>query len=101
MIAGAEGSAMEAFRAGQAEEQECLFYVAQSRARDRLILYAPTEKSNGHNRPLSPFLRPSRGLFDTPFVVPARPLPVAAEARGIDLVVDGPAPLRRPADRSL
>ena len=56
MIAGAEGSALEAFRAGQAEEQECLFYVAQSRARDRLILYAPTEKSNGHNRPLSPFL---------------------------------------------
>jgi len=37
MIAGAEGSALEAFRAGQAEEQECLFYVAQSRARDRLI----------------------------------------------------------------
>ena len=51
MIAGAEGDALEVFRAGQAEEQECLFYVAQSRARDRLILYAPTEKSNGHNRP--------------------------------------------------
>ena len=33
MIAGADGSALEAFRAGQVEEQECLFYVAQSRAR--------------------------------------------------------------------
>ena len=65
MIAGAEGSALEAFRAGQAEEQECLFYVAQSRARDRLILYAPTEKSNGHNRPLSPFLDRLGDYLDT------------------------------------
>src|ERR1035437_4454679 len=56
MIAGAEGSALEEFRAGQAEEQECLFYVAQSRARDRLILYAPTETSDGKRRSLSPFI---------------------------------------------
>lgn len=89
MIAGAEGSALEAFRAGQAEEQECLFYVAQSRARDRLILYAPTEKSNGHNRPLSPFLERLGPTLTRHSVVPARPLPVAAEARDIDLVVDG------------
>jgi len=89
MIAGAEGDALEAFRAGQAEEQECLFYVGQSRARDRLILYAPTEKSNGHNRPLSPFLDRLGGFLARRSVVPARPLPVAAEAQGIDLVVDG------------
>jgi hypothetical protein len=89
MIAGAEGSALEAFRAGQAEEQECLFYVAQSRARDRLILYAPTEKSNGHNRPLSPFLDRLGATLTRRSVVPARALPVAAEARGIELVVDG------------
>lgn len=89
MIAGAEGSALEAFRAGQAEEQECLFYVAQSRARDRLILYAPTEKSNGHNRPLSPFLDRLGVTLTRRSVVPARPLPVAAEAREIDLIVDG------------
>lgn len=89
MIAGAEGSAIETFRAGQAEEQECLFYVAQSRARDRLILYAPTEKSNGHNRPLSPFLDRLGATLARHSIVPARPLPVAAEARGVDLVVDG------------
>ena len=89
MIAGAEGSALEAFRVGQAEEQECLFYVAQSRARDRLILYAPTEKSNGHNRPLSPFLDRLGATLTRRSVVPARPLPMAAEARDIDLVVDG------------
>ncbi|PWJ88184.1 PD-(D/E)XK nuclease superfamily protein [Mesorhizobium loti] len=89
MIAGAEGSALEAYRAGQAEEQECLFYVAQSRARDRLILYAPTEKSNGHSRPLSPFLDRLGSALTRRSVVPARPLPVAAEARGVELVIDG------------
>jgi len=89
MIAGAEGSALEAFRAGQAEEQECLFYVAQSRARDRLILYAPTEKSNGHNRPLSPFLDRIGPTLMRRAVVPVRPLPVAEEAQGIELTVDG------------
>jgi hypothetical protein len=89
MIAGAEGSALEAFRAGQAEEQECLFYVAQSRARDRLILYAPTEKSNGHNRPLSPFLDRLGTSLTRRSVVPARLLPTAAEAQGIELIVDG------------
>lgn len=89
MIAGAEGSAIETFRAGQAEEQECLFYVAQSRARDRRMLYAPTEKSNGHNRPLSPFLDRLGATLTRRSLVPARPLPVAAEARGVDLVVEG------------
>jgi superfamily I DNA/RNA helicase len=89
MIAGAVGDALEAFRAGQAEEQECLFYVGQSRARDRLMLYAPTEKSNGHNRPLSPFLNRLGGYLARRSLVPARTLPVAPEARDIDLVVDG------------
>jgi superfamily I DNA/RNA helicase len=89
MIAGAEGSALEAFRTDQAAEQECLFYVAQSRARDRLILYAPTEKSNGHNRPLSPFLDRLGATLMRRSVVPARALPMAAEAQDIDLVVDG------------
>ncbi len=89
MIEGAEGRALEAFRAGQAEEQECLFYVAQSRARDRLMLYAPTEKSNGQNRPVSPFLDRLGATLIRHAVVPARSLPIAAEARDIDLVVDG------------
>jgi len=89
MIAGIEGSVLEAFRAGQAEEQECLFYVALSRARDRLILYAPTEKSNGHNRPLSPFLDRLGTNLTRRSIVPARALPEAAEARNIDMVIDG------------
>ncbi|WP_018240832.1 UvrD-helicase domain-containing protein [Ensifer sp. BR816] len=89
MITGAEGSALDAFRTGQAEEQECLFYVALSRARDRLFLYAPTEKSNGHNRPLSPFLdRLGTTLLRRP-IVPARALPPAADAQGVELIIDG------------
>jgi ATP-dependent helicase/DNAse subunit B len=89
MTAGAEGVALEAFRAGQVEEQECLFYVAQSRARDRLILYAPTKKSNGHNRPLSPFLDRLGATLICRSLVPTRPPPVAAEAQSVNLVVDG------------
>lgn len=89
MIAGTENSAVETFRAGQAEEQECLFYVAQSRARDRLIFYAPTEKSNGHNRPLSPFLDRLGNTLKSCLGVPNRPLPVATEERSVDLVVEG------------
>lgn len=89
MIAGAEGSAIEAFQAGQTEEQECLFYVAQSRARDRLILYAPTEKRNRHNRPISPFLDRLGTTLERRSVIPVRPLPIAVEAQRVDLVVDG------------
>jgi hypothetical protein len=89
MIAGAGGASIEVFRAEQEEEQECLFFVAHSRARDRLILYAPTEKSNGHNRPLSPFLDRLAPALTRRSVVPLRALPLAAEARDIQLVVDG------------
>lgn len=89
MVEGAEGSALDVFRAGHAEEQECLFYVALSRARDRLFLYAPTQKSNGHNRPLSSFLdRVGSGLVRTK-VSPTRILPPAPEAGDVTLVVDG------------
>ncbi|BAI96870.1 DNA helicase [Sphingobium sp. TA15] len=89
MVEGAEGRALDVFRAGHAEEQECLFYVALSRARDRLFLYAPTQKSNGHNRPLSSFLdRVGSGLARTK-VNPAKTLPPAPEAGDVTLVVDG------------
>jgi hypothetical protein len=89
MIEGGSETAVGLFRAGQAEEQECLFYVAMSRARDRLFLYAPTQKSNGQNRPLSPFLdRLGTGLARRS-MSPARVLPPAPEAGEVALVVDG------------
>jgi superfamily I DNA/RNA helicase/Zn-dependent peptidase ImmA (M78 family) len=88
MIAGGTGSALEVFRLGQAEEQECLFYVALSRARDRLLLYSPTQKSNGASHPASAFL--SRlGPLNRNHVVPQRTLPVAPEETAIPLAIDG------------
>ncbi len=102
MIAGAEGSALEAFRAGQAEEQECLFYVALSRARDRLILYAPTEKSNGHNRPLSPFLDRLGSTLDATLGHAGAAASRARPKRGdIEFVVDGRLRFGARANRAL
>lgn len=89
MVTGGEGTALEIFNEGQREEQECLFYVALSRARDRLFIYAPTQKANGHRRPLSSFLdRLGVGVIRR-HVTPARNLPAAPEAADIELTVDG------------
>ncbi len=56
LIAGASGSGIDATKEGIIEEQECLFFVALSRARDRLFLYHPTVSAIGRSRPRSPFL---------------------------------------------
>lgn len=90
MVEGEKGGAIEAWRAGQEEEQECLFYVALSRARDRLIIYAPTQKANGHDRPLSPFLRRVGPDTTRHHVTPTRSLPTPADAREVDLDIEGP-----------
>lgn len=89
LVAGAEGSPAEAFRAGFSEEQECLFYVALSRARDRLILYAPTQTANGNNRPLSPYLDRLGGELDRRTVVPLRALPPAPGDSNVEMQVEG------------
>lgn len=89
MVTGGQGTALEIFQEGQAEEQECLFYVALSRAHDRLFIYAPTQKANGHTRALSPFLdRLGPGVVRRG-VSPTRNLPPAPEAANIELAVDG------------
>ena len=89
LVAGGTGTALDIFRAGHFEEQECLFYVAQSRARDRLFLFAVTQKSNGHNRPLSPFLNRLGVGLTRGRVNPSRALPPAPEAASIELSIDG------------
>jgi superfamily I DNA/RNA helicase len=89
MVEGGEGSALEIFRAGQAEEQECLFYVALSRARERLFLYAPTQNAKGHRRPLSPFLDRLGSNLVRQHVRPIRSLPPRPEAADITLLIDG------------
>lgn len=89
MIEGVPGSAREIFRAEQALEQECLFYVALSRARDRLFLYAPTQKSNGHRWSLSPFLERLGPRLQERDITPERALPEVPEDRNIELVIKG------------
>ena len=89
MVEGAEGPALDAFRMGQAEEQECLFYVALSRARDRLFLYAPTQKSNGHKRSLSAFLDRLGPMLVRRSITPERALPPAPEMADIALAING------------
>ncbi|WIY69013.1 ATP-dependent helicase [Aquidulcibacter paucihalophilus] len=85
MIAGVAGTFTDAFHRGQADEQECLFFVALSRARDRLFFYAPTQKSNGHARQLSPFLsRLGNGLISKE-VAPVLPIPPAEGAESLTI----------------
>lgn len=89
MISGGEGDALTVFRAGDAEERECLFYVAASRARDRLFLYAVTHKSNDAARPLSPFLDRLAGSLARLSIAPMQTLPPKPEDAPINLVVNG------------
>ncbi len=56
MIEGAEGGTIALAAADHALEQECLFYVAASRARDRLLLYSATRTASGSRRDPSPFI---------------------------------------------
>ena len=52
MIEGAEGTPLEIFRRGEEEEQECIFFVAVSRARDRpYFTHQPTRAVGEANRP--------------------------------------------------
>lgn len=57
-------SGRDAAMAGHEQEQECIFFVALSRARDRLIIYTTTHSQGGRKSPISPFLEPiSHRLF--------------------------------------
>lgn len=77
LIAGSEGmSGVEAVRHGHAEEEECLFFVAMSRARRSLTLYAAGQMANGKNRSPSPYLDRINGQATTvtepPLHLPSR-----------------------------
>lgn len=56
MIAGTEERGREITDREHREEQQCLFYVALSRARDRLFLYAASQTASGASRQASPFV---------------------------------------------
>ena len=57
MIDGAAGlTVTDEARRAQEHEEQCLFFVAVSRARSHLILHLPQKQRNGKNRNPSPFL---------------------------------------------
>ncbi|MNJ31913.1 ATP-dependent DNA helicase PcrA [compost metagenome] len=88
MVAGGQGSAEEIARAAHNEEQECLFYVAMSRAKTRLMFYGATSTSNGRARPLSPFLD-RIGPVQRRAVTPATVMPPASDEALIPIVFSG------------
>ena len=88
MVTGGEGSPDEIARAAHNEEQECLFYVAMSRARDRLAFYGATAKSNGTSRPLSKFLERIGAVGRRP-VTPLTILPPAPDVAQIPVAFSG------------
>ncbi len=57
IIDGTEGiSSLQALQQGHEQEQECVFFVALSRARDQLHLSASSQQANGNRRNRSSFL---------------------------------------------
>lgn len=89
MVAGWAGDSLSLFKAGSAEERECLFYVALSRAKDRLVLYSAREKSGGADRPASPFLARLGDKVAQSAMVLTRTLPETAEEAPIGVDIAG------------
>lgn len=78
LIHGSENlTGIEAVKAGHDEEEECLFFVALSRARDRLQLYAYTRQADGRARSPSKFVAPLDRLLVRPVSVPLLPSPTS------------------------
>jgi len=74
LIHGSDGIlGLEAVRAGHDEEEECLFFVALSRARDRLHLYASSVQSDGRARNPSKFMASIRHHLIQPPGPPQQP----------------------------
>lgn len=66
MIEGGHGlTGLEAVKAGHTEEEECKFFVAISRAKDSLFLYASSQQSNGNNRNRSEYIDRIAPLIQT------------------------------------
>ena len=65
MIEGSSHSGLSAQKDGHHEEQECLFFVALSRAEERVTLYAPSRQAGGRRQSRSPFVDRIEAWFET------------------------------------
>lgn len=85
LIHGSEGlTGIEAVKAGHDEEEECLFFVALSRARDGLQLYAYARQADGRARSPSKFVAPIDRLLVRPVPVP---LQAGLKSTGVPLAI--------------
>ena len=92
LVAGGSGKGKDDLEEAHAQERECLFYVACSRARDRLVTYAAVKSirlGKDIKRQVSPFLARLGSAVLTRHVNPARALPPAPEMAAVALHVDG------------
>ncbi|MFC7396508.1 UvrD-helicase domain-containing protein [Chelatococcus sp. GCM10030263] len=88
LVRGAEGTGKEIRQQAHLDEQECLFYVAMSRARDRLVLYTPTKNAAGskwsHSEYIDRIVPPAiRSYFDPTLELPPE------DVGKVDIVFDG------------
>lgn len=90
MIFGADGNVVEVYSREHDKEQECLFYVALSRARDRLFMYAASYEKGERRRVrnLSPFIARLGDSIEIQPTTPSRPAPILPAGTPIDLVIE-------------
>lgn len=89
LIEGTSASGADAVKESIVEEQECLFFVALSRARDRLFLYNPTVARDGKSRPPSSFLARLAGTVEFSDARPTVQLPVDEWRMPLPIKIDG------------
>lgn len=93
MVAGATGSVTEQGRQAHAQEEECLFFVAMSRARTHLRLYLAKLQDNGRARNPSPFLARVEANMQRIDTVPVLPLAEQPQATNIRVTLPDAWPL--------
>ncbi|SIR00360.1 Superfamily I DNA or RNA helicase [Shewanella morhuae] len=89
MIAGGGSNAKEQFNLEYKAERECLFYVALSRAEDRVFLYTTTRNAAGSARKLSDFLNRIGPSLVQNNVKPLHAVIEKPESLPVDWVVSG------------
>jgi len=86
MVEGCRGSADDEPRREHEKEQECLFYVAITRARDRLFFYAASVNAAGSRRGLSSYIERIASTIDSLQITPSGPAPKSATEDPVDMV---------------
>jgi superfamily I DNA/RNA helicase/Zn-dependent peptidase ImmA (M78 family) len=94
MVEGASEQGREVTDREHKEEQQCLFYVALSRAKDRLLLYSPNRDAGGKKRNPSDFVD-RLGTAVTRTVVTANDYGIDLAERPVTIAYLGPPAFRQ------